>query len=367
MSHRRTGLSDARTGGYGVGHTWPLPTPAAARTDGVSMASLVDDLTATGLAGRGDGPRVAFDSWTEQVRHSLLSFEFECARPGAFRGTVSHRWLAGVGFFEMESEAHAAHRQAGHITPAESGLYLMTLQLSGQFRMTQGDRTAVLTPGRFALYDSARPAELAASDDYRSVCLRFPGEWVGAAGDDLADITATSFDCDAGLASTVWAMALGVHRSIDTLGEAGPLAVRNLMDLVTAMLRDDLGRRGLAGPDPEASLLRSVRRHIDARLADPGLAPAGVAAAHYVSTRYLHRLFEATGTTVAAWIRARRVQMCRRDLADPRLARLPVASIGARWGLTGASHFGQVFKRETGRSPADYRRAALTRGRRSPR
>jgi len=49
--------------------------------------------------------------------------------------------------------------------------------------------------------------------------------------------------------------------------------------------------------------------------------PGTVAAAHYISVRYLYRLFDAQGTTVAAWIRPRRLERCRVDLADP-LARI---------------------------------------------
>jgi AraC-like DNA-binding protein len=58
---------------------------------------------------------------------------------------------------------------------------------------------------------------------------------------------------------------------------------------------------------------------------------------------------------VAGWIRHRRVEECRRDLADPRLRELPVAAVGARWGFATPSHFGAVFKAGTGTSPGEYR------------
>ncbi|WP_189145366.1 hypothetical protein [Streptomyces lacrimifluminis] len=41
------------------------------------------------------------------------------------------------------------------------------------------------------------------------------------------------------------------------------------------------------------------------------------AACHHISVRYLHRLFPPQGITVSAWIRQRRPERCRRDLADP--------------------------------------------------
>ncbi len=326
------------------------------------MASLVDDLVASGLAGTDRGPEVAFDSWKDVVRRSVLRFDFDCDHPRSFKGAVTRRSLAGVNFVTMESERHDAHRSPDTISPSETGYYVMSLQISGKLRMTQDDRTAVLNPGQFALYDSSQPVTLASSDDYKSICIKFSEEWLGdSCRESVSDITATTFECGAGLASAVWTMVLSLDRNLDSLGCGGPLAVRNMMDLTTAMLRTELGLQRPEGPaGRREALLRRIRDYIDAHLTDPELDPAGVAAAHYVSPRYLHDLFAGTNFTVAAWIRARRVEKCQRDLADPHMANVPVATIAARWGFKGASHFGQVFRRETGRTPAEFRREVMT-------
>jgi AraC-like DNA-binding protein len=75
--------------------------------------------------------------------------------------------------------------------------------------------------------------------------------------------------------------------------------------------------------------------------------------------RYLYRLFEAQGTTVAAWIRHRRLERCRADLADPALGGAPVSAVAVRWGLPDPAHFSRLFKRAYGLPPAEYRRACL--------
>lgn len=46
-------------------------------------------------------------------------------------------------------------------------------------------------------------------------------------------------------------------------------------------------------------LVRSVLRHIDRHLGDPDLGPESIAAAHRISVRYLHRLFEDEAVTVS--------------------------------------------------------------------
>src|SRR5690606_5151921 len=54
-------------------------------------------------------------------------------------------------------------------------------------------------------------------------------------------------------------------------------------------------------------LLLRMRMFIDQHLSDPELGPRLIAAAHNVSISYVHRLFGDDGTTVAGWIRARRL------------------------------------------------------------
>ncbi|MFD5232128.1 hypothetical protein ACFWJ5_27085 [Streptomyces qaidamensis] len=51
-----------------------------------------------------------------------------------------------------------------------------------------------------------------------------------------------------------------------------------------------------AGPD---LLTERVLGYMEQRLADPGLNPEGIAAAHRISRRYLYKLLAARGYTVA--------------------------------------------------------------------
>lgn len=104
-------------------------------------------------------------------------------------------------------------------------------------------------------------------------------------------------------------------------------------------------------------LLRRVKAFIDARLADPELTPEQVAVANHVSTRQLYRLFETEGTTVARWIRDRRLERCRRDLIADGVG-VGVGVVGARWGMPDSSYFSRVFRQTYGCPPREYRRAA---------
>ena len=106
-------------------------------------------------------------------------------------------------------------------------------------------------------------------------------------------------------------------------------------------------------------MLLRVRTYIEHRLGDPRLDVADIAAAHHVSIRALQKLFESDGQTVTGWIRARRIEHCRKDLANTSLADQPVSSIAAKWGLVDPAHFSRLFKTTYGLPPRDYRASAL--------
>jgi transcriptional regulator GlxA family with amidase domain len=73
------------------------------------------------------------------------------------------------------------------------------------------------------------------------------------------------------------------------------------------------------------------------------------------SVRYLHRIFQSHGISVAAWIWRRRLDRCRRDLLDPAMRERPVNAIAARWGQRNAAHFGRIFTATYGMPPVEYR------------
>jgi AraC-like DNA-binding protein len=133
-----------------------------------------------------------------------------------------------------------------------------------------------------------------------------------------------------------------------------------VMNLVTAAIAEHADQGGLLPVSSrEQTLLLRTQAFIEQHLGDVELAPGTVAAEHHISVRYLYRLFDTQSTTVAAWIRHRRLERCRQDLVDPALRAVPVSAVAARWGLADSAHFSRLFRRTYGRPPAEYRKDCL--------
>jgi AraC-like DNA-binding protein len=178
---------------------------------------------------------------------------------------------------------------------------------------------------------------------------------------DLDGLVGVRIPGDRGLGALVSSFTRRLPRHLDDGDAAARARVGTaLVDLITAALAERVDRSGRVPARIGREVLRQqVVTYVERNLADPGLTPRAVAAANALSLRSLHQLFEAEPTTVAAFIRQRRVDACRRDLADPAMAQVAVAEIGARWGLRDPAHFSRVFRRTAGLTPTAFRERAL--------
>jgi AraC-like DNA-binding protein len=145
-----------------------------------------------------------------------------------------------------------------------------------------------------------------------------------------------------------------LHASRPGVSEPLPAVV---LDVVTVALAERMGAPAAVQDVRRDGLVGRIHAFIESHLGDPDLTPAGVAAAHHISLRYLQKLFEPESHGVAGVIRQRRLERCRDDLLDPAQCERPVAGIAARWGFSSAAHFSRVFREAYGLPPAAFRRA----------
>ncbi|KPC66326.1 helix-turn-helix domain-containing protein [Streptomyces chattanoogensis] len=133
-----------------------------------------------------------------------------------------------------------------------------------------------------------------------------------------------------------------------------------LTDLVAALFAHILETDdSLPSETHQRTLTLQIKAFIREHLHDPHLTPATIAAAHHISTSYLHRLFRDEDATVAAWIRRLRLEAARRDLTDPVLHATPVHAIATRWGFPRATDFSRAYRTVYGTTPTDHRHRAL--------
>jgi AraC-like DNA-binding protein len=296
------------------------------------------------------------DYWRHVVGDTVVPMDIRFDHGPRFRGRIMTAEVGPVRVTEVHEGAGVATRTPRHIRRSAPEMYQVLVQGRGYCTAEQDGRSARLGPGDLGICDPSRPFRCLHSARH-AVCLTFPRALLPLPQEQVARLTGTRIPGDGGTGELVSSFLRRLPRHLDG-GEGHARLASAAIDLVTVVLANRLGDADAAPPDArQAALLRRIEAFIDRRLGDPALTPPAIAAAHHISLRYLHRLFERAETTVAAHIRARRLDRCRRDLLDSANAALSVHAIGARWGFTDPSHFNRVFRAAYGVPPGEFRSA----------
>lgn len=307
-----------------------------------------------------------FAQWRHWISATFVPLECAPVSREPFRGEVAHWELGELQVSRVDADPHLASRTRRMIAVKDEGYYKVGLLTRGSCQLTQDGREAVLRPGDLAIYDCRRPYTVSFAEAHQMSFLMFPCERLRLPPAAVDQVLATRVSSSESTGSLV---APFLRRLVANLQDSGDLVNRRLADNVLDLLATLFGERAGGPPSDPAvvrrSLLLAVCAWIDGNLGEPGLDPDTIAHANHISVRYLHKLFHDQGTSVARWVRERRLDNCRRDLENPALAERGVLAIGRRWGFDDPAHFSKVFKASYGEPPGQYRLRAGDRLRRA--
>jgi AraC-like DNA-binding protein len=300
---------------------------------------------------REDGTVRGVAAWTDAL--SGLYGPLSVRADQGFRATVRTRELGAVRVSAVDCPAAEVRGTSGPCEARAARCHLAFV-LGGEVVIEQAGRTVRVGAGGLVLFDTAGPFRMCLTGLRNAmVTAHLPG----AGRDGLGRSAALELPGRGQLAVVVAEFLTGLVRTTP----CGPIGELRLGTVVTELVRALLDHRpgdDEEGPAPPV-LLSRIQLYILDHLDDRRLTPDRVAAAHHISTRYLHRLFQGQELTVAAWIKAQRLERCRRDLADPALRHLPVHTIGARWGFDRPAEFSRAFRAAHGITPTGFRAGAL--------
>jgi AraC family transcriptional activator of tynA and feaB len=128
------------------------------------------------------------------------------------------------------------------------------------------------------------------------------------------------------------------------------------VQLVRALVTMAAGDARAAGALQDSLIVR-VRAFVDDHLGEPGLGPAGIAAAHHISVRHLYTKWSRAGepSALAEWIMCRRLARARGRLADPGCADLAIGAVARECGFVDIAHFSRRFRKAYGTHPQEWR------------
>jgi AraC-like DNA-binding protein len=108
-----------------------------------------------------------------------------------------------------------------------------------------------------------------------------------------------------------------------------------------------------------ASNFHRISQAIETQLGDGDLTLHRIAEQQHVSARYIQKLFQQAGMSFSQYLRRRRLEHCRSDLASIAHRHLSISEICFRWGFNDAAHFSRSFGADYGTTPRAFRQERL--------
>lgn len=297
----------------------------------------------------GDG----FGAWVEAIRQVFVPLDVEPSggdgRP--FAGRLTPHDLGVLEAGEVESAGLRVTRNRGHLATAVDAYYV-NLQLSGRSGIRQGDDWQPTAPGDLVLVDQNRPFQLDLPTPFRQLSIRIPAPVLEARVPSLPPRAGRVMPAAYPLVRLA-ATAIRDTIALDPIARdpaAGPLGDA-LTELIAAAIA---GTTDVPVRSVDA-LWTDALAYIERHLPDPDLTPSTIAAHLGISTRYIHRIFAARGTTVGRTILRRRLQRAAAALVDGVWRDHTITDVALAWGFADAPHFSRTFRSAYGCTPREWR------------
>ncbi|MFF9128460.1 helix-turn-helix domain-containing protein [Streptomyces sp. NPDC014889] len=301
-------------------------------------------------------------AWVESTGLALVRTQIRFHEPDG-RGSIQAMTLGSVQLSVMSYTALSSQRTPRLIRQSDPELYQLALVTGGRQSIEQDRRHAPLSPGDLVVYDSSRPFHAKVEPSTcgaRSVLLQFPRRLLPLPETAVAPLCGTLLSGREGVGRLLSQLLTSLVETHADVTPADCVRLGNTaVDLTAALLAHQIDRPAALPPESrQQALFEQISSFIVAHLQDPDLKPGAIAAAHFISTRYLHRIFQQQGTTVRDFLKQQRLARCRRALADPAMSSVSIGTVGMRWGYPRPSDFTRAFRTAFGMTPSEYRAAS---------
>lgn len=296
----------------------------------------------------------------------------------SFHGSIDVRTIGDVKLTRFSSSPLAFWKWPGDTVKEENRSCIVITQLAGIRQYVQKGVSVLLKPGESTVIDSGTPWCSTCSTECTRLYFRVP-RWMMQDRIRSQQIPIAQRITGKGLGATLCRLSQSLYDEAEHLSEQEGTAA---LDAYFSILTSCFGTKALVptlsqshsghhysghydsrhhSGHPGAEQRERIQQFIDMHLSEASMGPAEIASAIGISVRHLHRLFSGSGSSVGDYIRARRLEECRNDLADARLRERTITEIAFFWGFSDSAHFSRSFAKQFGTSPRDFRAQAAAK------
>lgn len=271
-----------------------------------------------------------------------------------FQGKITYSHLSSIPIAQVASTQLTVHRPEKFIQNRDEDFYKVNFQLAGASTLKQLGREALLEPGQWAIYDNTRPYELHFHSDYRQLLFLIPRSQLLKRLPTADLFLARPQTNQNGMGKLLHQFVSGALLESDHMTPASQAqTVQMMLDMLTLSLTES---QQMANPLPAASRIVQFKQFILTHLHNPDLDAEMLANHFHLSKRYTQKIFTQEGLSIHQFIFSQRLERCKHDLEDPRLANQSIGGIALGWGFKSNAHFSRLFRATFGMTPSAYRK-----------
>lgn len=270
-----------------------------------------------------------------------------------FSGSIATKELSDtISLARVRSGQVRVTRTSSLARKSEHDDLLMSIQLRSQSYVHQHDRIAIMRPGDAVFYEANRPYTLDHPQSGQDLLVvKIGRQELGFSDRTIRQLCGRSISGSVPGMTTLVGYFIGLaHETFEgpfhSTGDLGRLS----LDMISTVIRS-YTKTSQANIVENASLLEQVKRYIRQNFSDSRVTVDRIAAAHYISVRKLHNLFNEIHETPGQYLRRMRLEHAAHLLAYATLNKQTVASIAHQVGFSNASTFSRSYKNYYGIPP----------------
>jgi AraC-like DNA-binding protein len=302
-------------------------------------------------------PHERIAAWSEALgRHCGVRIDINPRAAEDFRTSAK---IASSSTFSLIEGSISPHRQGSSRGSVVNDDVTFASVLASRWGASQLGRSLDLHPGDWSLLGNSDVSMITIPEESRYMAFSLPRAVIRPLVPDIGAMFARRIPAASpALQMLLRYLDLARHDNAVTTPALAAAFTDHVCDLLALALGPtgdaaELARtRGLP-----AARLQIMQDDIRRNLGRADLSVRSVATRHKVSTRYLQRLFEESGSTFTQFVMEQRLAAAHRALtARPDV---PIHTIAYDLGFNDASYFNRAFRQRYGCRPSDVRNCAI--------
>ena len=305
------------------------------------------------VSGSGHGPD-AYEAWVDKLMTAQGADWCPGKTPtGAFSASLRHKVIGEINVIESRCDPCTGYRTDRHAALVDEPTVVLLSYLEGGEHIEFGGERYTVAAGDTFVWDSSKATKFEVYESLHKVALAMPARLLSHTVLSALDRVPRKFGASSGsrhlLGNLIGAVA-------DEEFDDAEVEAETILDAVNAFVMGALPIEAAPEKGLQAHQRNEIKRYVERHLSDPSLSIEHIALEHRVSKRYLHWLFRGEPMTLNEFIIFRRLERCRRELLNIKLAHLHVSQIAYTWGFANVSHFSKRYRALFNESPTETRR-----------